>query len=99
MGATPRTLSNVILHINGKLEAAGVQTRLAREKLPAEPRTLEVGGKTVTLPAGADQWGLRVKGVSVETVSFGAPDRSERAAVADTVTGAPRARCPVWGAA
>ena len=90
MGATPRTLSNVILHINGKLEAAGVQTRLAREKLPAEPRTLEVGGKTVTLPAGADQWGLRVKGVSVETVSFGAADRSDGVFVLQTsgLTGA-----------
>lgn len=77
MGATPRTLSNVISHINAKLEAAEVQTRFAREKLPSEPRTLTVGGKTVTLPAGPDQWALKVKGVSVETVGFSAADRSD----------------------
>ncbi|WP_296817879.1 transcriptional regulator [Brevundimonas sp.] len=77
MGATPRTLSNVVIHLNAQLEAAGVQTRIAREKLPSEPRTITVSGKSVTLPAGPDRYALRVKGVSVETLSFSAADRSD----------------------
>src|SRR5690606_24631289 len=35
MGGAPRTLSNVVNHINAALEAAGVQTRVGREKLPS----------------------------------------------------------------
>ncbi|HEY0053174.1 MAG TPA: transcriptional regulator [Caulobacteraceae bacterium] len=77
MGATARTLGAVTAFINGKLEAAGIQTRLGRDKLPAEPRTLQVGGKTVTLPAGLDRWALAVRGVSTETVSFGAPQAAD----------------------
>nr|MBF0665513.1 transcriptional regulator [Brevundimonas sp.] len=39
MGAAPRTLDNVLAHINGKLEAAGVETRMGREQIKAEPKT------------------------------------------------------------
>lgn len=77
MGATPRSLDNVIKHLNDELEAAGVKTRFAREKLPAEPKTLTVNGKTVTLPSGADKWALVVKGDTAETVSFSAADTSD----------------------
>ena len=70
MGATPRTLGNVTNYINGKLQAAGLETRMGREQIKAEPRTLSVNGKTVTLPAGADRWALAIRGVSTETVSF-----------------------------
>jgi hypothetical protein len=70
MGAAPRTLQSVVEHINGKLEAAGVQTRMNRELLPSEPRVVKAGDKTITLPAGADKWALSVQGVSAETVSF-----------------------------
>ena len=55
MGATPRTLDNVLTHINGKLEAAGFQTRVGREQIKAEARTIQVNGKPVTLPAGPDK--------------------------------------------
>src|SRR5690606_38568963 len=65
MGATPRTLSNVALHINGKLEAAEVQTRIGRQKLESEPRTLTVGDRTITLPSSADRWALAIKGNSI----------------------------------
>lgn len=77
MGATERTLTNVIGYLNGKLEAAGVQARIGREQIKAEPRTLEVNGKTVTLPAGADRWALLVRGSSVETLEFMAPETSD----------------------
>lgn len=70
MGSTPRTMDSVLEHINGKLEAAGVQTRIHRQMIEAEPRTVKVGDKTITLPAGATRWGLTVSGSSVETISF-----------------------------
>lgn len=70
MGTEPRTLQSVVAHINGRLEAAGVQTRMSRELLPSEPRVIKAGDKTITLPAGADKWALSVQGVSAETVSF-----------------------------
>lgn len=77
MGATPRTLDNVLIHINGKLEAAGFQTRLGREQIKAEARTIQVNGKPVTLPAGPDKWALAIRGTSTETVGFTAPDTSD----------------------
>lgn len=77
MGAETRTMTSVIAHINGKLEAAGVQTRMGRELIPAEPRTIEVGGKTIDLPDGLDRWALAVQGSSVETVAFSAPDTAD----------------------
>lgn len=77
MGATPRTLDNVLIHINGKLEAAGFQTRLGREQIKAEARTIQVNGKPVTLPAGPDKWALVIRGTSTETVGFTAPDTSD----------------------
>ena len=81
MGPETRSLTNVLAHINGKLEAAGVETRLGREAIKAEPRTVNVGGKTVTLPAGADRWALAVRGVTTETVAFSAADSSDAAYV------------------
>lgn len=77
MGATPRTLSAVLSHINGKLEAAGVETRIGRELVPAKPRTMTVNGKPVTLPAGPDQYALAVRGSTIETISFSAPERAD----------------------
>src|SRR5690606_14627618 len=77
MGAQPRTLGAVITHINDKLEAAGVQTRIGREMIPAEKRTIQVGDKTVTLPDGPDRWALMVRGSSVETVEFSATDTAD----------------------
>jgi hypothetical protein len=70
MGSDARTMKSVVAHINGKLEAAGVQTRVSREILPQEPKVIKSGDKTVTLPAGPDKWALSVRGVSTETVSF-----------------------------
>jgi len=70
MGGQTRTLANVINHINGKLEAAGVTTRLGQERIPGEERTLQSGGRTIKLPAGPDQWALKVKTDITEQVSF-----------------------------
>ena len=70
MGTAPRTLASVTAHINSKLEAAGFDTRLGRELVEQEPRTLKVGDKTITLPSRGESWALNVRGSSVETVQF-----------------------------
>jgi len=77
MGSTPRTLDNVVSHINSKLEAAGFETRFGREQIKAEPRTMQVNGKTVTLPASPDRWALAIRGTSTETVGFTAAETSD----------------------
>lgn len=77
MGSTPRTLDNVMAHINGKLEAAGFQTRFGREQIKAEPKTVQVNGKPVTLPAGPDKWAIAIRGTSTETVGFSAAETSD----------------------
>jgi hypothetical protein len=84
MGSQPRTLDNVITHINGKLAEAGVATRMGREQVNGEPRTIKVGEKTVTLPTRADQWALVLQGTSVETVSFTAAQTSDAVYVVQT---------------
>lgn len=77
LGDTPRTLEAVTGLINGKLADEGVQTRIGREMVKAEPRTITAGGKTITLPARPDQWALALRGNPGETVAFSAPDTSD----------------------
>lgn len=85
MGDTPRTLDNVIAHINAKLEAAGVETRMSRQMIPAEPKTVKAGAQTITLPAGPDQWALKINAGAGETVSFAATDVSDAVYVSQKV--------------
>ncbi|HEX8233304.1 MAG TPA: transcriptional regulator [Caulobacteraceae bacterium] len=73
MGATSRSLPSVVSYLNGKLQAAGVLTRFAVERLPNEPRMVTVGGKAVTLPPGPDRFALKVKLDSTESSSFSTP--------------------------
>jgi hypothetical protein len=87
MGGQIRTLDNVIAHINGKLTDAGVVTRMGREQVNSGPRTITVGGKTVTLPPRPDQWALAVRGTSFETVTFTAPQSSDAVYVAQAAGG------------
>lgn len=90
MGSTPRTLDNVTGFINGKLEAAGFQTRVGREQIKAEPKTVQVNGKPVTLPAGPDKWALAIRGTSTETVGFATSRTSDAVYVVQT-SGSPAA--------
>ncbi len=87
MGTTPRTMDAVLQHINGKLEAAGVQTRIHRQMIEAEPRTVKAGDKTITLPAGPTRWGLTVSGTSVETISFAPAEARDSIQVVQGVGG------------
>lgn len=77
MGASPRTMDNVLVFINTQLETAGFATRIGREQIKAEPKIIQVNGKPVTLPAGPDKWSLVIRGNSTETVGFTAADTSD----------------------
>ncbi len=85
MGAQPRTFGNFINYVNGRLQTAGVDTRVAREKLPAETRT----SAGATLPAGVDRWALKVVGQDGETVSFTTPRSSDAVYLAQAAGTAP----------
>lgn len=82
MGSTPRTMDNVVAYMNGKLEAAGIDSRMGREKVATPPRTVTNNGKTVTLPSTGDRWALTVRSASTETVSFSADETSDAVYVA-----------------
>lgn len=84
MGAKVRTIDNVTTFINGKLEAAGFATRIGRDQIKAEPKTVQVNGKAVTLPAGPDKWALAIRGSSNETVGFAAAKTSDAVYVVQT---------------
>jgi len=77
LGSTPRTLDAVTGLINGKLAEAGFETRIGRDQIKAEPRTITVNGKPVALPAGPDRWALAIRGSSTETVGFTAAETSD----------------------
>lgn len=85
MGDETRSLNNVVAHINETLEATGVETRIGREQLASEPRTIQVGDRTVSLPDGPDQWALIIRGSSVETVSFSAPETTNAVYITQTL--------------
>lgn len=87
MGSTPRTLNNVVGYINDQLSAQGVLTRFGIQKLPNPERTIQVGDKTVTLPATAASYALQVKGDTAESVTFSASASAGAVYVAQT-TGA-----------
>ena len=70
MGGETRSLQNVTAHINAKLQAGGFETRIIREQIPTEARTLKLGDKTITLPDTGDQWALAVRGDGAETLEF-----------------------------
>ncbi len=76
MGSTPRTMSNVVIYLNGKLAAAGVQTRFANTRTPAQPQTITLSdGTQTTIPAsGDDSYALTLNGSSFEAASFSAAD-------------------------
>lgn len=73
MGSTPRTMSNVISYMNGKLKTAGFNTTFSLQRTTGQERTVQVGGKPVTLPATGDDFALKINGDSAEQLTFSAP--------------------------
>ena len=72
MGATPRSMSNVVKYMNDKLTAAGVFTRVAVERTAGEEKTTTVNGKTVTLSKAVDKFALKIQGDTTEKLTFSA---------------------------
>lgn len=85
MGTQTRSLANVIGYINDQLAAAGVQTRVATNRIPGQPQTITAGGTTVTLPPTSDQWALKINVGTSETVNFTAPQTAGAVYVGQTV--------------
>ncbi|WP_235074229.1 transcriptional regulator [Asticcacaulis sp. AC466] len=88
MGTQTRSMSNVVSYINGKLKEQGLQTQFKVNRTPAVPTTTTVNGKTVTLSAGQDSFGLQIKGVTTEAVTMSAPATADSVYVVQT-TGDP----------
>ncbi len=70
LGATPRTLPNVVTYINDQLKAAGLTTRVADVRIPGQPQTVTSNGSTYTLPAPADSFALKINGSALEQLTF-----------------------------
>jgi hypothetical protein len=73
MGATPRSLGNVVNYLNGKLTAAGSFSQFATVRTAGTPKTITAGGKTTTTGTNPDTFALKFNGVSTETPAFSAP--------------------------
>ncbi|MFI4933097.1 MAG: beta strand repeat-containing protein [Caulobacterales bacterium] len=74
MGATPRTMANVLAYLNGQMQAAGAITTFSSQYTPATPQLVSLGGSNnLTLSQNAAQWSLKVNTDPFETVSFSAP--------------------------
>ena len=73
MGAQNRSFGNVLNYLNAKMDVAGLTTRFADTLTPGKTSTIQAGSKTITLPAGPDQYSLKIQGTSAETLSFTAP--------------------------
>ncbi len=69
LGSGSRSMADVVNYMNGQLQAAGVATRFANQRIVAEPR-VSAGAQT---PPGPDRYALKVVGGSGEGVSFSAP--------------------------
>lgn len=65
MGATPRTMANVVGYLNTKLAAAGAATRFTVIRTPGT-------AKTATAAATPDTYALQLKGSGSETATFSA---------------------------
>ena len=73
LGDAPRTFGNVLNYMNGQMAAAGLATKFAESFTAGKPSTVKAGSKTVTLPAGPDQYSLKVLGTTAESLTFSAP--------------------------
>jgi Beta-propeller repeat len=84
MGATPRTLPNVVTYLNSKLEAAGLKTVFQDVRIPGVSKTVKSGNSSYTLPAPADSFALRIAGTPGETLTFSASGALPAVHVAQT---------------
>jgi hypothetical protein len=90
MGSIPRTLGNVISHINGKLAAAGVSSRFEAVDQTPKTNTILIAGRSIeTRYTGPKQYALKVDVRASEKVAFEAVGANAAFyAVGSTATGA-----------
>lgn len=72
MGSQPRSMVNVVNYINGQLKTAGVDARVASQRIAGTDKTTTVNGKTVVIGKNPDQFALKVNVSAGETLSFSA---------------------------
>ena len=72
MGATPRSMSNVVSYLNSQLQAAGVVTRFADVLTQGASSSYQVNGQTITNPTSPNQYSLQIVGNAAESLSFSA---------------------------
>lgn len=77
MGTTTRSINEVFAYINSQLKAQNIATRFEKLSIPAEPKTIQSNGKTVTLPAGSPSWSLKIKGDVGETLTFSTTEKAD----------------------
>lgn len=82
MGSEPRSLVNVLKHVNERLDAAGLTTRLAARQTPPEPPPAATGAPPLAAP---DRWAIRVLGSDAERLTFSAPQAADAVYLAQTV--------------
>jgi hypothetical protein len=80
-----RSLPNVINFINDQLKSAGVDTRFGTSRIPGEPKQITAGSQTITLPAGPDEWALKVTIGLGEDVTFSAPETANAVYLAQEI--------------
>ncbi len=99
MGATTRSINEVVAYINTQLKAQNIATRFEKLSIAAEPKTIQSNGKTVTLPAGSPSWSLKIKGDVGETLTFSTADKADAVYLTQTagVTSAVSTVKPVAG--
>ena len=85
LGATPRTLGNVVTFINDKLTAEGVGSRFATQRIPGVDRTVLVRGKPVKVGTTPDAWALKINLDSGDKVAFTPADTEPAIYLAQSV--------------
>jgi hypothetical protein len=73
MGATPRTMNNVVKYMNDKMAQTGYYSRFAVEKTAGVDKTMTVNGRTIVTAKGKDQFALKIQGDTTEELTFSAP--------------------------
>ncbi len=85
MGATPRSLGNVVNYINDMLATENLPTRFATLRIPGGDRTIQNGKTVIKVGTNPDSWALNVKVDSGDTVTFSATDTAPSVYVAQGV--------------
>lgn len=84
MGSTPRSMSNVAVYMNTKLQAAGVGVRVSVNRQTVPAQTTTVNGQSVEIAPASTQLGFEITGLSLEKVTFSSPTAAPAVYVAQT---------------